>query len=261
MKRGELYKILSDYTERSEEFRLSLTSNYGGDPISLPVLAEFWEYLNEDIPFKDDRNDKSQETEEVISEFVNGTQGILNVYRQTAIMTSRVIPGDQVTLLEDFTATCMQVSKEGKLFLFDQTIADLQMNEEDTNGGGYEESQLRKKLQTLVTDLIPPEICMQLKDFKNGDKFRIPYAGEIFDPEVLKNDSRIIPDNRSQWRPMQDLHHRIAVDHVDGLTDYYWLANTVKESSTNFCLVYSSGNVAAWGASNSLGVRPAFLIA
>lgn len=258
IKRGELYKIMSNYTER-EEFRLSLTSNYGGDPIPLSVLSEFWDYLNEDIPFNDDRKD-NKEVEEAVSGFVNGTQGVLNVYRQTAIMTDKVIPGDQIDLLEDFTATCMTVGSDGALFLFDQTIRDGRMNSENTNEGGYEKSELRKNLQNWVTDLIPPEIYMQLKKFDNGDLFRLPGASEIFDAEYLKDRDWVEPDGRTQWPAMKDVHRRIAADPLDGLTDNYWIMNRYAESSTFFCFVGSDGLADAWNASNSVGVRPAFLI-
>ena len=258
IKRGELYKIMSNYTER-EEFRLSLTSNYGGDPIPLSVLSEFWDYLNEDIPFNDDRKD-NKEVEEAVNGFINGTQGVLSVYRRSAIMTAKVIPGDQIDLLEDFTATCMKVSSEGAIFLFDQTIRDGRMNSEDTNKGGYEKSELRKNLQDWVTDLIPPEIYMQLKKFDNGDLFRLPWAGEIFDAEYLKDRDWVDPDGRTQWPAMKDVHRRIAADPIDGLTDNYWIMNRYAGSSTHFCNVDRDGLAGGWGASGSVGVRPAFLI-
>lgn len=258
IKRGELYKIMSNCTERGK-FRLSLTSNYGGDPIPLSVLSEFWDYLNEKIPFSDDRKD-NKEVEEAVSWFVNGTQGILNVYRQTAIMTSKVILGDQIDLLEDFTATCVKVGSEGAVFLFDQTIRDGQMNSKDTNEGGYEKSELRKNLQDWVTDLIPPAVYMQLKRFDNGDLFRLPWAGEIFDAEYLKDHDQVEPDGKTQWPAMKDVHRRIAADPLDGLTDVYWIANKYKESSASFYSVHNDGSARAWVAPSSLGVRPAFLI-
>ena len=38
----------------------------------------------------------------------------------------------------------------------------------------------------------------------------------------------------------------------------WWLRDV--RSATSFCFVDAGGNAAAWSASNSLGVRPAFLI-
>ena len=38
----------------------------------------------------------------------------------------------------------------------------------------------------------------------------------------------------------------------------WWLRDV--QSAASFCLVYSDGSANTWAASNSLGVRPAFLI-
>ena len=40
--------------------------------------------------------------------------------------------------------------------------------------------------------------------------------------------------------------------------DNWWLRDV--RPATNFCAVSAAGNVGTWSASNSIGVRPAFLI-
>ena len=42
--------------------------------------------------------------------------------------------------------------------------------------------------------------------------------------------------------------------------EWGWLQNIRQGSATDFCYVYADGNANGWGASDSFGVRPAFLI-
>ena len=42
--------------------------------------------------------------------------------------------------------------------------------------------------------------------------------------------------------------------------EWGWLQNKYVRSATYFCRVAANGTADSWGASNSLGVRPAFLI-
>lgn len=42
--------------------------------------------------------------------------------------------------------------------------------------------------------------------------------------------------------------------------EWGWLQNKYVQSATAFCHVYNDGAAAYWGASDSVGVRPAFLI-
>lgn len=57
---------------------------------------------------------------------------------------------------------------------------------------------------------------------------------------------------------MKDRKNRIAFR--DNSWEWGWLQNKRKGSATTFCHVGSLGRATAWLASNSFGVRPAFLI-
>ena len=64
-----------------------------------------------------------------------------------------------------------------------------------------------------------------------------------------------------QWKPMKKRRNRMAFDGTkDENLQWYWLMNKVRESAAGFALVNGGGRADNNGASNSLGVRPAFKI-
>ena len=67
------------------------------------------------------------------------------------------------------------------------------------------------------------------------------------------------PDNCEQWPLMKERANRIAERKGES---YEWgrLQNIRQGSATDFCHVGNGGYVDGWRASDSLGVRPAFLI-
>lgn len=164
---------------------------------------------------------------------------------------------DRIRLSSHYTATCQTVTSQGAIFLLDQYLGKAyQMNQMNTNKGGYDESDLRKALQSDEVLSIFNVIRDRMAPFENGDLLRIPFAGEIFGdklPEWCE------PDGHEQWPLMQDRRNRIASR--CGEYEWGWLQNKDKTSSTLFCFVAADGLAYAWYASNVIGVRPAFLIA
>ena len=67
------------------------------------------------------------------------------------------------------------------------------------------------------------------------------------------------PDDCEQWPLMKERANRVAERKGESY-EWGWLQNKYVQSATLFCYVTSGGGAAAWNASNSLGVRPAFLI-
>lgn len=165
--------------------------------------------------------------------------------------------GDKINI-DHYTATCQEITPKGALFLMDQYLdKPMAMNRNNSNKGGYEESDLRRALQS--EDILKIFSCIRewMVPFDNGDLLRIPYYGEMFDNND-RNDF-VESDSNEQWPLMKDAHNRAASRRGD--PEWGWLANTVRDSSTGFCCVYSDGDADSWDDSNVFGVRPAFQIA
>ena len=72
----------------------------------------------------------------------------IEVIRKVSTKGLEIMVGDQIHV-NKYTATCQKITQEGALFLLDQYLDQAYpMNEEDTNRGGYEASDLRKTLQS-----------------------------------------------------------------------------------------------------------------
>lgn len=181
----------------------------------------------------------------------------MKIERMTEIETPFIKIGDRIHV-DHYTATCQDITPKGALFLMDQYLdKPMAMNRNNSNKGGYEESDLRRALQS--EDVLKIFSCIRewMVPFDNGDLLRIPYYGEMFDNND-RNDF-VEPDSNEQWPLMKDAHNRVASR--CGEPEWGWLANTVRDTSPLFCSVASLGAVDAWRVSGVLGVRPAFLIA
>lgn len=162
--------------------------------------------------------------------------------------------GDQIHV-SHYTATCQEVTSIAAIFLLDQYLdKPMVMNVVDTNNGGYEESDLRKALQSDEVLDIFADIRDHMVPFDNGDLLRIPFAGELFE----KLPSWCAPDSHEQWPLMQDRRNRLASRCGD--YELGWINNKRKSSSKFFCYVADNGLAGAWLASGAIGVRPVFQI-
>lgn len=180
----------------------------------------------------------------------------MKIERMTEIETSDIQIGDRLRVGR-YTATCQKVTEKGATFLLDQYLdRPMPMNKKNTNHGGYNDSNLRKALQSDEVLNIFASIRDYMVPFDNGDLLRIPFAGEIFGDKLP---DWCEPDGHEQWPLMQDRRNRLASR--CGEYEWGWINNKVKSSSTNFCLVSGNGLANSRAASNVFGVRPAFLIA
>ena len=156
----------------------------------------------------------------------------MKLERMSEIETNDIQIGDQIRV-GHYTATCQEITSIAAIFLLDQYLdKPMVMNVVDTNNGGYEESDLRKALQSDEVLDIFADIRDRMIPFENGDLLRIPFAGELF-------------DKLPSWC---------------GKPEWGWLQNKRKDSATNFCFVGSSGYADNLIASAILGVRPVFKI-
>lgn len=179
----------------------------------------------------------------------------MKVLRTSETDTNKLQMGDVIRLKDGYTATCQAVTETGAIMLLDQYLDfDAPMNEKNTNRGGYEASDLRKWLQDQLDEFLPEDLEKRLKTFENGDLLRLPYYGEMFDhldPEYVE------PDGMVQWPLMKERKNRIAF-HRSGDWDCGWLMNRRVQSAATFAYVYIGGIASYAGASDSVGVRPAF---
>lgn len=180
----------------------------------------------------------------------------MKIERMTEIETSDIEVGDRIHV-DHYTATCQEITPKGALFLMDQYLdKPMVMNRNNSNQGGYEESDLRRALQSVDVLKLFSGIREWMVPFDNGDLLRIPFAGEIFGdklPEWCE------PDGHEQWPLMEDKKNRIALRRNS--LELGWLQNKLKGSSTCFCSGSASGGRAgSWSASLSFGVRLTFLI-
>lgn len=180
----------------------------------------------------------------------------MKALRKQKIETANIQVGDQIVIplaeLGEFTATAHKVTDEGVMFIFDNYITCRPMNNRSINKGGFEKSDLKKWMDTVLLMAFPEE----LRDKIYG--LTLPTVGQIVGHEDEWDNKNLEPDSDEQLPLMKECKNRIAC-FEDGLT-WGWLRNATKEefSSASFAHVAARGDTACGLASNSLGVRPEF---
>ena len=183
----------------------------------------------------------------------------MKIIRKQYIETNAFQVGDQI-VVGKYTATCQKVTDRGFIFLLDQYLDKTYwMNEEWTNEGGYEASDLQRNLKNdFAYNSEFNAIREYLIPFENGDLIRIPTVGEFFGHD--ENLELLFEmDNSQQWELMKIRSNRIAQREGEEY-ELGWLQNTVKESAMSFALVDNTGFASTYYASYSCGVRPVFMI-
>ena len=90
------------------------------------------------------------------------------------------------------------------------------------------------------------------------DMLRIPTEREIFGENPYGKDE---PVSVRRFYGMENRRERIAFQGSEtGTWEWYWLQNKVEDSASRFASVYDYGAADYSAASNSLGVRPVFLL-
>ena len=134
------------------------------------------------------------------------------------------------------------------------------MNDEDTSKGGYEKSDLRKRINSQKSLMdFPIEIWRRMIPFKNGDLIRIPTVSEIFGSE--KCDDWCENDNMELIPSMRLRKNRIAYRNSDDRNAQGWLQNAILDSSCLFATVDSLGHPNIERASQIYSTRRVFMLA
>ena len=160
---------------------------------------------------------------------------------------------------EKALAMAVQQEEDGMIFcLVDCLAKEYPMNETCTNEGGYEASDLRKKLNGEILNLFPAELKAMMTPFDNGDLLRLPTEKEIFGENYYgEYESPYV----KQWKPMKKRRNRMAFDGSKNENlQWYWLMNKVRESVSGFSGGGSIGRADCRSSSSFGGVRPAFKI-
>lgn len=184
----------------------------------------------------------------------------MELVRKIKLKAENFKPGDIISFEladgEKVRARAVKRERNGMLFcMVDCLKQEEQMNSRDTNEGGYEASDLRKKLNSDILDRFPAEIRDRMKPMENGDLLRIPTEREIFGKNEYGD-----PDNAEQWPCMKQVRNRIALRGDNGAWEWYRLQNRYRNSASAFCNVHHNGDANAHNASRSNGVRPVFLL-
>ena len=180
----------------------------------------------------------------------------MKVLRKQEIDTANIQVGDQMVIplaeLGEFTATAHKVTDEGVMFIFDDYVTRRPMNNRDTNKGGFEKSDLKKWMDTVLFMAFPDE----LRDKIYG--LTLPTVGQIVGHEDEWDNKNLEPDIDEQLPLMKECKNRIAC--FEDQLAWGWLRNATKEefSSAGFAGVNTDGGAGYSHASNSFGVRPEF---
>lgn len=180
----------------------------------------------------------------------------MKVLRKQEIDTANIQVGDQMVIplaeLGAFTVTAHKVTDEGVMFIFDDYVTRRPMNNRNTNKGGFEKSDLKKWMDTVLYMAFPEE----LRDKIYG--LTLPTVGQIVGHEDEWDNKNLEPDTNEQLPLMKKCKNRIAC--FEDQLAWGWLRNATKEefSSARFADVGNCGRTNYSSASNSLGVRPEF---
>lgn len=164
---------------------------------------------------------------------------------------------------EKVQAMAVKQTPEGMLFVLVDCLAkeypmfnDIDdMDEADIS---YATSDLRKALNGEILDRFPKEIKDRMVAVNaEGDMLRIPTECEIFGENVYGQEESKLT---KRWKPMKKKRNRIAFQGKEGAWEWYWLMNRHKDYASNFADVSSDGNAYYDDASDSIGVRPVFLL-
>lgn len=180
----------------------------------------------------------------------------MKVLRKQEIDTANIQVGDQMVIplaeLGEFTATAHKVTDEGVMFIFDDYVTRRPMNNRNTNKGGFEKSDLKKWMDTVLYMAFPEE----LRDKIYG--LTLPTVGQIVGHEDEWDNKNLEPDTNEQLPLMKKCKNRIAC--FEDQLAWGWLRNATKEEFSSACFAHvdSGGHTGYYGASDSHGVRPEF---
>ncbi len=180
----------------------------------------------------------------------------IKVLRKQVTETKELMVGDQISVslegVGDFTATAHKITDKGVLFIFDEYVASRPMNESSTNEGGFDKSDLKSWIDSVLLGAFPSELRGRITDLS------IPTVGELFGHDDEWDNDHFEPDDDEQLTLMKERRNRVAYLHNE--CERGWLRNATKKevSSAYFARVTINGFTSYANATASFGVRPEF---
>lgn len=171
----------------------------------------------------------------------------VDLFRVGDIISFKLNDGEKMKML------AVKDEPDGMIFCSVDCLAEEScMNENGSNADGWDESDLRAKLNGEILERFPKKIKKLLIPFANGDLLRIPTEKEVFGENKYGESEA----DAEQWKPMKQRRNRIAFQGLNGAWEWYFLKNRVPNSAATFASVYSGGAAGCYNASYALGVRP-----
>lgn len=201
-----------------------------------------------------DEKRKSDDAYAIDREPIFGTGHIARYHY--SILPANIKVGDQIEIplgnLGTFTATAQVITEDKVLFIFYDYVAKRPMNENRSNDGGYDESDLKKWIDTELYKMFPEAFRKRMRGLT------IPTVGEIHGWGDAWDSTHFEHDDYAQLPLMKQRRNRVA--YYKNECEFGWLRNATRKefSSANFALVTSGGNPTCGGASDTYGVRPEF---
>ena len=173
-----------------------------------------------------------------------------------SILPADIKVGDKLMVplgkLGNFTATVQKITNDKVLFIFDDYVAKRPMNENGSNDGGYDESDLKKWIDTELYKMFPEAFRKRMRGLT------IQTVGEIYGWGDAWDSTHFEHDDCDQLPLMKQRRNRVA--YYKNECECGWLRNATKKefSSAGFVNAGYSGNPTCSGASDTYGVRPEF---
>ena len=132
------------------------------------------------------------------------------------------------------------------------------MNEENTNNGGWLDSDARSLLNTEIINRFPGKILKHMVKDDNGDWLHLLSIEEVFGMtpnfEITKESAKLqIPALKTEKSHVKGLG-------LHGETTWHWLRSPDASDATHFCSVSLNGATCYNNASTALGLAPAFYL-
>jgi len=190
----------------------------------------------------------------------------MKVKRNMAVEVEQFEVGDiikfKLTDGEKVQAMAVKETSKGMLFMLVDCLAKeypmfTSLEDMTEDYFTYENSDLRKALNSEIIARFPEKIRSRMVTLDNGDMLRIPTEREIFGENVYGQEES---DTVKRFKPMKKRRNRIAFQGKEGAWEWYWLMNRHKDSASRFAYVGNDGNADYSSASYPLGVRPVFLL-
>lgn len=163
----------------------------------------------------------------------------MQVIRTTTIETKDFQIGDRISIELNgfgvFTATVHKITDVGALIIFDEYVTSRPMNDDWTNEGGFEKSDLKKWINTTLLPAFPENLQSHIRELS------IPSVGEMFGHDDEWNERTFEADSDEQLPLMKKRCNRVA--YLNDNWEWGWLRNATKKnvSAAHFALVDSYG--------------------